>query len=65
LSTCSNPQLLLRKYNKMNTNDGDGDGDGGYAMVDDVDDAQASNNPSSGEDPCPSASSSLQIPYRG
>jgi hypothetical protein len=49
----------------MNTNDGDGDGDGGYAMVDDVDDAQASNNPSSGEDPCPSASSSLQIPYRG
>ena len=37
--------------------DVDGDGDDGDAAVDDEDDAQASNDPSSSEDRCPSASS--------
>ena len=36
-----------RKYNKMDVN---GDGDVGDAAVDDEDDAQASNDPNSGED---------------
>ena len=43
-----------RKHNKM---DVDGDGDDGVAAVDDEDDAQASNDPSSSEDRRPSASS--------
>ena len=36
--------------------DVDGDGDAGDAAVDDEDDAQASNDPSSSEDRCPSTS---------
>jgi hypothetical protein len=55
MNTCSNPQVKLRNYNKMNTNVGDDDGDDG-------DDAQASKDFSGGgEDRCPSTSSSSRV----
>jgi hypothetical protein len=62
MNTCSNPQVKLRNYNKMNTNFGDDNGDDGDAAVNDGDDAQASKDFSGGgEDRCPSTSSSSRV----